>query len=132
MPSRQIHLKFDEVLKKNGIISKDTEGNSVHNRMDKQFQNYGANHREADYFHSVEGIRDFIDNMVNSLGTVSQDTATDYVRIAYGHLCLDYMTTKLKNKKGWSDDEINWKIVFQRTYNYYRYKKFHKKFYKYR
>lgn len=126
MPLRQIHLEFDEVLRKNWIISKDTDGDSVHNRMDKKFKNYGANHREEDYFHSIEGIREFIDNMVDSLGTISQGTATDYVRIAYGHLCLDHMTTKLKNENGWSNDEINWGIVFQRTYNYYRYKKFYK------
>ncbi len=131
MPSRQIHLKFDEVLEKNGVISEDTDGNSVHNRMDKQFKNYGTNHREEDYFHSVEGIRDFIDNMVNSLGTISQDTATDYVRIAYGHLCMDHITTKLKNEKNWSDDDIDWEIVFQRAYSYYRNKGFHKTRYKY-
>ena len=132
MPSRQIHLKFDEVLRETGIILDDTDGNSVHNRMDKQFKNFGANHREKDHFHTAEGIRDFIDNMVNSLGTVSQGTATDYVRIAYGHLCLDYMTTKLKNEKIWSDDDIDWEIIFQRTYKYYINKGFHNTYYKYK
>ena len=130
MPSRQTHLRFDEVLRVKEIIFKDTDGNSVHDRMDKQVNNYGANHRVEDYFHSAEGIRKFIDNMVNSLGTITQETATDYVRIAYGHLCLDHMTTKLKNEKDWSDDDIDWEIVFRRTYNYYVYKGFDKKKYR--
>ncbi len=105
MPLRRIHSEFDDVLREKDIIFKDTGGNSVHNRMDKGSNNYGANHRLESFFHSAEGIRKFIENIVNSLGTISQETATDYVRIAYGHLCLDYMTTKLKNEKDWSDDD---------------------------
>ena len=131
MPSRKIHLRFDEVLREKGIISEDTDGNSVHNRMDKQVNNYGANHRVEDPFHSAEGIRESIDNMVNSFGTIRQKTATDYVRIAYGHLCLDNMTTKLKNENDWSNGDIDWEIVFQRTYNYYKTKGFDKTYYKY-
>ena len=52
MPSRQRHLEFDEVLKENEVIFKDTDGNSVHDRMDKRANNYGANHRVKDPFHS--------------------------------------------------------------------------------
>ena len=131
MPSRLTHLQFDEILREKGIISEDTDGSSVHNRMDKGSNKYGANHRVEDPFHNPEGIREFINNMVNSLGTISQKTATDYVRIAYGHLCLDYMTTKLKDKNDWSDDDIDWETAFERAYNFYRTKGFHKTYYKY-
>jgi len=120
MPSREHHLEFDDRLRKNGIICEDTDGNAVHARLDRNAKHLADMHRELDYFHSPEGIREFIDNIVNSIGGIYQATATDYVRIAYGHLCLDYMASKLKRKFNCTYKELDWRKVHTRTYRYFR------------
>jgi hypothetical protein len=130
MPPRKYHLEFDERLRKNAVICDDTNGNSVHARMDKNSKHLADMHRELDYFHSDVGIRDFIENIVNSIGTIDQSTATDYVRIAYGHLCLDYMASKLKRKLECGYKELNWRKVYTRTWKDFQRKGFHKTYYR--
>jgi hypothetical protein len=130
MPPRKNHLEFDERLRKNNVICDDTYGDTVHARMDKHVKTYGADHRELDYFHSDTGIRDFIHNIVNSLGTIYQSTATDYVRIAYGHLCLDYMASKLRRKYDCDYEDLNWRQVYTRTWRYFKYRGFHRTLYR--
>jgi hypothetical protein len=130
MPSREKHLGFDEFLRRKGVICDDTDGNSVHARMDRGARKYGADHREQDYFHSDAGIRDTIDNLLNSIGTIQQTTATDYIRIAYGHVSLDYMVSKLKEHLKCHYRDFDWEAVYQRTWNYFRRKGFHKTYYR--
>jgi len=131
-PSRRYHLEFDDVLRAQGIICDDTNGNSVHSRMDRGSKKYGIEHRVLDYFHSDAGIRDYVDRIVNSIGTIYHSTATDFIRIAYGHLCLDYMASKLKDDYECTYDELDWDYVFWRTLKYFKYRNFHKTFYKQR
>ena len=92
MPTRRVHLKFDEYLREHGVIREDTKADAVHNRMDKDLQVHGHwNHQYEDYYHDINGIRDWIRKW-SHLGY--QDTLTDYVRVALGHLVLDEMWSK--------------------------------------
>lgn len=94
LPTRRVHLKFDECLREHGVIREDADTDAVHNRMDKDLQVYGHwNHQYEDYYHDVNGIRDWIGKW-SHLGY--QDTLTDYVRVALGHLVLDEMWSKYK------------------------------------
>ncbi|GEM_PF-1073769 len=130
MPSRKRHLEFDEYLRKKGVIYADTDGNSVHARMDRGSKIYADAHRDLDYFHSDSGIRDYVDQIMNSIGTIYHETATDYVRIAYGHRCLDYMASKLKRQYGCTYNELDWKTVYRRTWKYFKYLGFHRTYYR--
>ena len=121
MPTRRVHLKFDEYLREHGVIREDTNTDAVHNRMDKDLQVYGHwNHQYEDYYHDVNGIRDWI-NKWSHLGY--QDTLTDYVRVALGHLVLDEMWSKYKfdSKRGVDENSLQklcskriWQLLFQR------------------
>lgn len=132
MPSLKYHLDFDERrLKKNGVICEDTDGTSVHRRMDKNAKKYGPDHRDFDYWHSSEGIRDMIDAFVESIG-IYPVTATDYVRIAYGHRCLDYITSKtIRSFDCRYNDlaESDWRSIYTRAYKLFRRNYHHKAVY---
>ena len=130
MPSRKHHLGFDDRLRKNSVICEETDGNAVHARLDRNSRHFTDLHTELDYFHSDAGIRDSIDNTVNSIGTISQSTATDYVRIAYGHLCLDYIASKLKRKSSCTYRELNWREVYTRTWKYFQRNGHHRTYYR--
>lgn len=75
MPTRERHLEFDDILRYKGIICDDTDGNSVHARLDKGSKWFADVHRELDPFNSIEGIRAFVDNIVNSFGNIYPSTA---------------------------------------------------------
>jgi len=130
MPPRKYHLEFDERLRKNNVICDDSLGQTVHARLDRNSKHLGDMHRGLDYFHSHEGIRVFIDNIVNSIGNINQSTATDYVRMAYGHLCLDYIASKLKRQQSCTYGELDWRKVYTRTWKYLQRNGFHKTYYK--
>jgi len=120
MPSIEKHLDFDEKrLKKNGVIYEDTNGRTVHKRMDRSAKKYGPDHRELDYWHSPEGIRDMIDNIVASVG-IRPETATDYVKIAYGHLCLDRTASRMMRELDCDYKDLNWRSVYTRAYRLFR------------
>jgi len=129
MPPKKYHLKFDEFLKDKGVICIETNGRSVHDRLDKHVKKYGPVHRELDKWHTPKGIRYTIDNYVNSLGTILQDTCTDYVRIAYGHVSLDYIVSKLKRKYDYNYDDLDWSEIYKRTWEYYKRNGYNKKRY---
>lgn len=97
MPTRKYHLEFDNILRDRGVIYEDTFGDTVHSRLDKNVKKYGPDHRELDDWHQPESIRIFIYNMEH---WISQETATDYLRIAYGHVVLDSVVSKMKIKEG--------------------------------
>jgi hypothetical protein len=91
MPDKRLHLKFDDYLIDHGIVS-DRDYSIVHDRMDRDIQIYGHwNHRYEDYYHDIDGIRDWIRKW-SHLGY--QETLTYYVRVALGHLVLDEMWSK--------------------------------------
>jgi hypothetical protein len=91
MPSRRVHVKFDKYLIAHGLVG---ERNylTVHARMDRDLQIHGHwNHRYEDFYHDVNGVRAWIRKW-SHLGY--QETLTDYVRVALGHLVLDEMWSK--------------------------------------
>jgi hypothetical protein len=130
MPSKKHHLEFDEILRGKDVICEDTDGTTVHTRMDKHAKTFGPVHREVDFWHSHEGVRTFIDNMINSLGNINQATATDYVRIAYGHIALDYIASKLKRQYKCNYNQLDWDEVYRRAWQYYRRKGYRRKYYR--
>ena len=133
MPTLEYHQRFDEErLKKNRIICDKTNGKAVHRRMDAGAKKYGADHRELDEWHEPEAIRDLIDNFVASLGNINPQTATDYVRIAYGHDCLDRTATKYRDESGGSYSDLtddDWRTIFTKAYKRFRREGYHKKVY---
>lgn len=132
MPSLRNHLDFDEKrLKKNRIICEDADGTAVHQRMDRNARKYGPDHRELDEWHEPEAIRDMIDNFVDTIG-IYPETATDYVRIAYGHRCLDSVASRAKREMdcGYSGlTEADWRGIYTRAYKLFRKYGYHKKVY---
>ncbi len=95
MPSRRVHLKFDEYLKKHGIIHGYTYASTVHDRMDRGIIVWGSEHREIDFYHSEEGIREWLRGFSH---LAYQETLTDYLRVAMGHLVLDDMASRSPRK----------------------------------
>lgn len=98
MPSRRVHLRFDDYLREHEIIHEETNGNSVHDRMDRGLTTHGPEHRYTDDYHSEEGIRSWLRGMV---AIAYQETLTDYVRIANGHRVLD----EIESRGEWIDED---------------------------
>jgi hypothetical protein len=119
MPSRKVHLKFDEYLKIKEVIFDDTFAQSVHKRMDKGVQKFGPDHRTVDFFHSEQGIREWLREMKH---ITSQDTLTDYLRVALGHLVLDYIEYRFPWK---NEDEL-----IKSAYRSFIQRGFHRKYFK--
>ncbi len=93
-------MKFDEYLKEHGVIA-DRDCSAVHERMDRDLQVYGHwNHQYADYYHYENGIRNWIRGWSH---LANQETATDYLRVALGHLVLDEIWSQDKTK---SEEEL--------------------------
>ena len=98
MPSKKLHLQFDEYLRDRGVLCEETNTESVHGRMDRDVQVYGHwNHQYEDYYHDIKGVRSWIKKW-SHLG--SQDTKTDFVRVALGHLVLD----DIWSRNDWEDE----------------------------
>jgi len=91
MPSRRLHLIFDEYLKDRGIINGYTYANTVHDRMDRDASFWGPDHRYIDFYHAEEGIRDWLSSFQH---LAYQETLTDYLRVCLGHMCLDIVHSK--------------------------------------
>lgn len=83
MPSRRVHLKFDEYLKDHGVIHGYTYADTVHDRMDRDVTYWGPEHREIDFYHQEEGIREWLKGFQH---LAYQETLTNYLRVAIGHL----------------------------------------------
>ena len=97
MPSRSVHVQFDEYLAEHRIISH-WDYSTVHDRMDKDLQIYGHwNHRYEDFYHDIDGIREWIRSWSH---LAYPETKTDYVRVALGHLVLD----EIKSRQEWEDE----------------------------
>ncbi|MDH5266497.1 MAG: hypothetical protein OEW62_02325 [Candidatus Bathyarchaeota archaeon] len=91
MPNKRVHLKFDEYLKDHGIIRSYTYADSVHDRMDRGIIVLGSEHRDIDFYHSEKGIREWLRGFSH---LAYQETLTDYLRVALGHLALDGMASR--------------------------------------
>ena len=95
LPTRKVHSKLDERLKEDGIICIDTNTEKVHDRIDRDVKKFGAEHRDLSDYHNEEGVRWWINKWSH---LASQDTKTDYLRIALGHLTLDEVASNPKNR----------------------------------
>lgn len=99
LPTRRVHLKFDEYLREHRVICENTKTNAVHERMDRDLQTYGHwNHRYVDYYHDIDGIRTWVKKWCH-LGY--PETLTDFVRVALGHLVLD----EIQSEDKWKDED---------------------------
>ncbi len=108
--NRADHLRFDELLRNNGIISLDSNKcSTVHDRMDRDMMKYGGPsvHQDSDPHHNEEGVRDWVSWGMDSLGQKIGDFIsgltfglididpyettgrTDIVRVMLGHIVLD-------------------------------------------
>ena len=93
-------MKFDEYLIDHGVVY-DRDFSVVHNRMDRLVREYGSAHRMLDEYHSEEGIRYSWLSKWQHLGY--QETLTDYLRVALGHLVLDDMASRYEYE---NEDEL--------------------------
>ncbi|MFP3984464.1 MAG: hypothetical protein ACLFU9_00375 [Candidatus Bathyarchaeia archaeon] len=101
MPTRRVHLKFDEYLREHAIITGYTYAYKVHDRMDRDAKKHGHwFHRETDFYHCEEGIREWLQKWQH---LAYQETLTDYLRIALGHLVLDEVAYRFPHK---NEDEL--------------------------
>ena len=117
MGNRSDHLEFDGILRGKGIIKLgEYDCDQVHQKMD-----YGeGNHSRLTPHHSETGIRKWVsgghDSFWDSIfGDAWGHNYCDFVRVACGHIVLDYYWTKYalnsdKPKKG--KDEIM-RLAFQ-------------------
>jgi hypothetical protein len=92
-PNRRLHLKFDEYLREKGVITGYTYADKVHDRMDRDLKKYGSFHRDLDFYHCEEGIREWLQKWQH---LAYQETLTDYLRVALGHIVLDEMNSRNK------------------------------------
>jgi hypothetical protein len=91
LPTRRTHLKFDKYLAEHGIVAY-RDYSVVHDRMDRLIRKYGSAHRMLDEYHREEGIRYLWLKKWQHLAY--QDTLTDYLRVALGHLVLDDIASR--------------------------------------
>ena len=114
MPSRRVHLEFDEYLKDHGIINGYTYANTVHKRMDRGIIVWGSEHRDIDFYHSEEGIREWLRGFSH---LAYQETLTDYLRVALGHLVLDYMASRYEYENEYELMKSAYRSFIQRGYH---------------
>jgi hypothetical protein len=104
MPSGDVHLRFDSLLRDNGIIEiGDYECDEVHDRMDREMRKYGGpwQHQDVDPHHTESGIRDWVrsgrDSVWDSLfHGIWGHRDCDFVRVALGHMVLDQYWAKYR------------------------------------
>jgi len=115
LPTRRVHLKFDEYLREHGIICINTMTDTVHDRMDRDPQVHGHwNHRYEDFYHDLGGIRTWIRKW-SRLGY--QETLTDYVRVALGHLVMDEMWSKYEYESEYELIKSAYRSYIQRGFD---------------
>lgn len=119
MPSKTIHLRFDEYLKEHGIIHGYANADTVHDRMDRNLAVWGPDRREMDFYHSEEGIREWLGKFSHF---AYQETLTDYLRVAMGHLVLDDMASRLPEK--------NTEELIKSAYRSFIQRGYHRKYFK--
>lgn len=105
MPSRQTHIKFDNYLIERGVLI-DSSYSRIHTFIDKGTGTFGGQHRDEDFYHSEEGIRQYLNGKV---GIYGQELTSSWLRSGLGHFCLDETATR----RGCEDEE---KELFKSAY----------------
>jgi len=100
MPDRRTHEEFDRYLVDRGVLLPNTKYGEVHKFMDAGVKDFGGEHREVDYYHDVDGLRDWLNGKYN----VIQNLATYWLRAGLGHICLDEKESSLSDE--YSLDEV--------------------------
>jgi len=113
LPNKRVHLEFDEYLKDHGIIRSYTYADSVHDRMDRGIIVWGSEHRDIDFYHSEEGIREWLRGFSH---LAYQETLTDYLRVALGHLALDAMASRYEFDNEYELMKSAYRSFIQRGY----------------
>ena len=108
-----------EYLEDHGIIHDYTFANTVHDRMDRDLTYWGPEHREIDFYHSEEGVREWLRGFQHF---AYQETLTDYLRVALGHLVLD----DIESRGEWEDEDD----LIDRAYRSFIARGYHRKFYR--
>jgi len=107
MGNRHDHLRFDDLLRDNGIINlSEYDCDQVHDRMDRDMYSHGGpwQHQENDPMHNEEGIKrwirdgrdSFFDGFLSGLTFGRKDSMnvhghklSDFLKVCYGHIVLD-------------------------------------------
>lgn len=136
MPDRRYHLRLDALLADRGAICEGTRTDAVHDFMDRGSAKWGPLHRVLDPNHDPEKLRPWIAAQVRSLRSFRQNTATDYVRVAWGHLVLDHVVSLEKDRRQRTtgcrpgDAELDWDVLLARAYHRFREGGFHRCLYR--
>ncbi len=126
MPARPHHLAFDAVLVDRGVILEGTRTDAVHDFLDRGAAKWGSLHRELDPNHDAEKLRPWIAAQVRNLRSFRQDTATDYVRAAWGHIVLDHVVSLEKDRRERAagrrprDGKLEWDALLSRAWRRFR------------
>jgi len=127
MPARQYHLDFDQVLRNERIIGA-TQGESIHKFLDKGSKKWAEAHRYKDPHHTIKGFLEHLSCIAHSRD-IRKSVATDQIRVALGHLCLDKVVSDLKDRskrnKGYA--ELPWNSIYRRVLARYIQRGFHQK-----
>ena len=124
-------MEFDDILEEKGVICECRETSSVHNFMDRGAEVWQSMHRELDPKHDARMVRPWIVAQVRQLRRFRQDTATDYVRVAWGHMVLDHIVSlekdrcQRKGSKRPRDGDLDWDRLLEHAWQYYRNGGFH-------
>ena len=114
MPNRNIHLEFDRFLIQKNVLFPDANYDNVHKFVDAGVFSYGRNHRIVDIYHQEEGVRRWLNGKIN---VIPQERATDWLRCALGHFCLDDANSKLDERHYLEDVfDYAYKLMKQRRW----------------
>ena len=57
MVELDIHRRFDEKLKRKGLVNEDTPSDTVHEQINEDMDFFGQKHKSADYYyHNIESV----------------------------------------------------------------------------
>jgi hypothetical protein len=88
MPNKEVHLIFDNYLKREGLISTEVDFSLIHDWLVAGFREQDT-HQLKDFNLDVFDIQEWI--LEISKTTDDKNTLTDYLRVALGHLVLDLL-----------------------------------------
>ena len=101
------------------VVQNAALGSVVTYRMDRDAIVWGADHREIDFFHSEKGIREWLRGFSH---LAYQETLTDYLRVAMGHLVLDDIGSRYDYM-----DEFR---LMKAAYRSFTHRGFHRKYFR--
>ena len=88
MPAKEVHLIFDNYLKREGLISAEVDFSLIHDWLTAGFREHDT-HQLKDFNLDVLDIQEWILEICKK--TNDESTLTDYLRVALGHLVLDLL-----------------------------------------